>query len=384
MIIELRPNAEAPPDAVASAGRLLDETQQGARANDRPDLLRQLADAQQQLDRSGDIDGVLDVVLRALDSLTADLRSRRCMLADPARAARLRTELADLQLRRAGLDYARGEWPHLLGDGLAAVESDIEFALFVHVRTMLGEAEQLLRELDPAKAHSRLAGWLRARMLAETKAIYALAGSGAERVAGQLGALFGPGCAAQPQALAVRPAPEVTPRLSDAVPSWGGGYSVSERLLAVLMPCYGGVMMTVVLTRFIDAPLPGWLIALCAVAAALCLGGAALNGDRTRARENRRAASAAEIRATLEEFQFGVGKQVRDGLRARHAHLRRWATAELDHWQQVLDEELAGTGAEANTAERMPAELDDIADDLATIGAIRTRAANLRTIVRTS
>ena len=367
------------PENLASAHRLLDETSQGAQTNDRSDLIRRLAAAHQRLDHTRDVAGAVDEALRALDSLATDLRSRRRMLADPARTARLRTELVDLRSRQQRLASGQREWPHLLGDGFATVESDVEFHLVTRVRAVLAEAEETLRVEDPDKVSPGFSEWLRERMCVEAAELYAYAGVGAQRVADRLGELLGSACRPEPAELAVSPARELVAGLPEcAVGGWAGS-SVSGRLLGILMPGYGGMMMALVGSRFVDTQLPGWIIGFGALFGALCLGGAALSGDRSRQLENRRATAAAGVRVGgTEEFQLAIGKQVRDALGARQRNLRGWALAELDQLEQALAAEQAGTGAAVETAERLPAELDDIADDLATIEAIRGRAEQLR------
>jgi hypothetical protein len=103
----------------------------------------------------------------ALNSLEADLRARRAMLADPARAARLRAELADVRARVERFSSAAREWPYLLGDGFAAINPDIDYQLRGRVRAIVDEAETAINKSDPRKNTEPLQAWVRERLSAE-------------------------------------------------------------------------------------------------------------------------------------------------------------------------------------------------------------------------
>ncbi|WP_203756279.1 hypothetical protein, partial [Actinoplanes cyaneus] len=77
---------------------LLDVVQmvlQGAAANVRPDLERQMRVAAAELADGRPAMIIAETVIHALQQLEADLRSRRAVMADPRRRARLATEARD-------------------------------------------------------------------------------------------------------------------------------------------------------------------------------------------------------------------------------------------------------------------------------------------------
>lgn len=65
----------------ARARELVDLVMQGAEVNERPDLIRRLTAARHAL--AGAVRAAAGQVLRALESVEIDLRSRRTMLTDP-------------------------------------------------------------------------------------------------------------------------------------------------------------------------------------------------------------------------------------------------------------------------------------------------------------
>ncbi|WP_264653472.1 hypothetical protein, partial [Actinoplanes cyaneus] len=111
---------------------LLDVVQmvlQGAAANVRPDLERQMRVAAAELADGRPAMIIAETVIHALQQLEADLRSRRAVMADPRRRARLATEARDDEGRLRAFQAQAGKWPRALSDALAATLSDIEFAV---------------------------------------------------------------------------------------------------------------------------------------------------------------------------------------------------------------------------------------------------------------
>jgi len=116
---------------------------QGAEANERPDLVRRMrtaaglvADEQPAGDEAA---SVAATVVRALQSLEIDLRTRRAALCDPGRGARLAAEARHAETRLRRFQERAARWPRTLGDALSAADSDLEYAVHSRLRALLDE-----------------------------------------------------------------------------------------------------------------------------------------------------------------------------------------------------------------------------------------------------
>ncbi|MDT7702394.1 MAG: hypothetical protein QOJ30_4719 [Pseudonocardiales bacterium] len=360
---------------------LLGSALAGAAANDRPDLLERLDAARRALTtartdgaRVGALRATATELCRALDSLASDLRYRREVLADPARAARLRAELARARQR---VERARGlsrEWPQILGDGFAGLTSDSEFVLRTRSRGVLAEAERALGTLDPAKDAEQLADQLRTRLIAEAEQTYTGVRDGVRSVADRLVEVLELPVPLPVPDLPLQSPSELVAGLSDPRPSGAGRAPIPARLLTVVMPSYGGIMMAVVGTRLLGFQVPGWALAVGAGVGALALGGAALSGERKRGLDRRRGEARTAVRGMVDEFQMALGKQVRDAARAANTHLRRDTTAAFNRMEEDAAAQLTSAKAAVDGLARLPADVADVDDDIATVRDLRRRA----------
>jgi hypothetical protein len=298
------------------------------------------------------------------------------MLTDPSRTARLRAEHADVEVRYKRFTTASREWQHLLGDGFAVVNSDLDFQLRSRVRAVLSEVELAINSGDPKKNRDAFQAWLRHRLIFEAAIAYQGLHAGAHHVAVRLANLLDlpapvsfstPRVTAPEQLVSELPAREPAPHQSP----------IPARLLTIFMPAYGGIVMALVFSRYLGLVLPGWLIAVCAVVAALTLGGAAASGERSRQRERRQSYAVTAMRSTIDEYQIALIKQLRDGARGIQQDLRRITTDTVSQIRETLTAELDTTSAAANTAGRAHTELADIDDDLSTVADLRRRAEDL-------
>lgn len=395
-------NAQGGPGpGTARARRILETTIQGAQVNDRVELVERLSAARRLLDdptlpgRSGQdrtslpgpaADGRVSVlhtvgqeVLRAVDTLEADLRARRAMLADPARAARLQAELQQARDRSERFQGRSREWSQVLLEGFAAVNSDVEFDLRTRVRTVVGDAEKAIDEGDPAKNWNEFDNWLRSRLAEEAAASFAVLRTGTRRIAAQVAALLQLSGPEAIHPLPVAPPEGLLADLPRQDPSTGTSTPAPTRMMAVLMPAYGGIMMTLVPARFLGLELPGWLIAVCALLGALGLGGAALSGERKRQLDRRRSQAKAVVRSYTEWFLSTVGKQARDTSRAVQQDLRRGCAARTTTIAASFSAAVEQARRDADAASRVDEGLADIADDLGSLEKLRREARSLVT-----
>ena len=372
-----------PPDAGrarADLRELLDRCSAAATAHDRPDLVERLAGARRVLDTPGVAgDSVRDaaaVVLRACDSLEVDLRALRAHLQDPARVPRLQAELADARARRETFESRVQTWPAVLGEGFAALGSDLEFEVRRATRTVQAEADATLVSTDPGRHAPEFESWLRGRLVSEAERILGRLREDARAVTERLSEQVGPAGPDVPTP-PVLPAARLVADLRSHTPPVGGGQPLATRLLRVVMPGYGGIMMTFVLSRVMGLQLPGWLMAVAAALGALATGGAALLGDRRRQLERRRSEGRAMVRALLDDYQLVLGKQVRDAVRALQGELRTTTSVAVAAHLRRLSERLDAAASAAKGARRTGDEVAGVEADLGSVATLRDRARAL-------
>ena len=371
-------------EIIAQARELHDHALQGANANSRPDLVRRLNRAGHALDAASGADEQAAAVrllsaeaLRALDSLEVDLRSRCATLGDPVRTRRLGAELAGAQERSDRFKLVSREWPHIMAHGLAKVSSDVEFDLRARVRDLVSEAELAIDATDPDKYRDQLDAQLRGRLVIEADRSYQRVLTGAHAVADELATLFAlpvPNRIPEPPVTAPQ---RLVAELPDRHrPSPAG--PLPARLLTIMLPGYSGIVITLLLSRLLTPHLPGWLIAVCAVAGAIALSSAKASGERKRRLDRRRADATKAMRATTDEFQLALAKQVRDGVRVVEHDLRRETTATVTRLGSAIAGELATFQTATEVTRRAPAELAAVAKDLDSIAELRNRALELQ------
>jgi len=371
-------------DIPTEAAELLDQALKGAKVNRRPDLIRRLNRARQTLDTATGAEERIDAgrlvaqdVLRALDSLRVDLRSRRAMLSDPSRTAELRAELADVKARSERFKLVSREWPQTMAYGFAKVSSDIEFDLRCRIRALISDMELAIDASDPGKIRDQLDAKLRGHLVVEADRCYQHVHAGVRDMATEIAALIS---LPTPHRL---PAPPVVPphHLVATLPDRhrpSPRSPVPATLLTVLLPGYSGIVITLLLSRLLGLHLPGWMIAVCAVVGALALAGAKASGERKRQLDRRRADAAKAMRGTADEFQLALAKQLRDAVRVLEHDLRRATAATVTQLAPSIAEELDTIRATTETAQRAPAELAAIAVDLDTVAELRNRGLELQ------
>jgi hypothetical protein len=370
-------------DELSPAYELLEHTLAGARANDRPDLVRRLLAVQEELDALADRDGEAKAVeiaareaLRALDSLEADLGSRRAMLADPAHAPRLRAELASTKARSEQLAATAGNWQPLLDRSAASGSANLEFHLRARIAAVLAEAERTINRGDPGNGREQLNGWLRHQLVREADATYRLLHADVSGVAGQVAGQLGL------RAVHRVPAPRVVAPdlLVDALPYRPPAATAAPgpaRLLSVLIPGFAVLAAALVAVYLLGVTLPVWLLIAVGGVGALAVTGVAVRGERKRRLARRRADALGVVRSVVGEFGVALGRQAHNAVGGLHQELRRATAASVVARFAAVAEELDAIQGAAETAARGPAELAAISEDLDTLTDLRARAARL-------
>jgi hypothetical protein len=370
-------------DELSPAYDLLEQTLAGARANDRPDLVRRLLAVQEELDALADRDGEAKAVeiaareaLRALDTLESDLSSRRAMLADPTHAPRLRAELASIKARSEQLAAAAANWQPLLHRSAASANANLEFHLRARTGAVLAEAEQTINRGDPGTGREQLSGWLGQQLVREADATYRLVHADVSRVAGQVAGQLGL------RAAHLVPAPRVVSpdRLVDTLshrPPAAAAALGPARLLSVLIPGFAVIAAALGAAHLLGVPVGSWLVIAFGGVGALAVTGVAVSGERKRRLARRRADAIGVVRSIVEEFGLALGRQAHNAVGGLHQDLHRATAASVAARFAAVAEELDAIRGAAETAADSPAELAAITGDLDSLTDLRAQATRL-------
>ncbi|KUL42008.1 hypothetical protein [Actinoplanes awajinensis] len=357
---------------------LLDVVQkvlQGAAANLRPDLERRMSMAAAELADGRPAMIIVEAVMHALQSLEVDLRSRRAAMADPRHRARLAAEARDDESRLRAFQAQAGKWPRALSDALAATMSDIEFAVHNWLRALLDEGTAVIE--SPGLAGADLDRWLRQRLVAETEAVHRALHVAAREIGEQVAASIGVSEAVPPVHLDLEPPAELVAHIRRGPRILSERQTMATRLVSVLMPAYSGIMIALIVPRFLGLAMPYWLSTAVAASGAIALGGTALAGEKQRQRSRRNSESAAELRSLIDTFRMAVGKRARDGIRAIELQMQGGLSEAVTNQSQRLLAVAEASRRSAQAGEQPEQALTAIDLDLAFIGELRERTQRL-------
>ena len=169
---------------------LLDLCTKGATVHGRQDLVQRLIVARRFLGTAepgrfsfGAVRDAAAVALHACDALEQDLRARRAELLDPALPARVRAEYSDARARYEAFETPAQVWPAVLGEGFAALSSDLEFEARSATRAVQVDADSSIEAGDPGRHREQFEGWLRERLIFEAERIHHRLHTGARTIA---------------------------------------------------------------------------------------------------------------------------------------------------------------------------------------------------------
>jgi hypothetical protein len=351
---------------------IVDLVLRGAEANARHDLVRRMRLAADDLAAARPALPIAEAVVCALQSLEVDLRARRAALVDPGRGARLAAEARHAEARLREFQERTVRWPRVLGDALAATDSDIEFAIHNWLRALLDEGTVVIEE--KGLTGDDLDRWLRKRLVAETDAVHRALHLAAREIGERVASSIGLSEPVPPACLDLEPPAELVAYIHRGPRALSERQALATRLVGVVMPTYSGVMVALVVPRLFGIGMSLWLTVIAGAAGAVGLGGAALAGERQRQRGRRNAESAGELRSLIDAYRMAVSKRVRDGVRAveqqMHAGLNEVVTNESRRLSATADAARRAAGE----SERLQEALADIELDLASVRELQRRA----------
>ncbi|MFI1993552.1 hypothetical protein [Actinoplanes sp. NPDC020271] len=354
---------------------VVEKVLQGAAANVRPDLERRMRLAAAELADGHPTMIIAEAVMHALQQLEVELRSRRAAMADPRHRARLAAEARDDEARLRAFQAQAGKWPRALSDALAATMSDIEFAVHNWLRALLDEGTAVIESQGLAGAD--LDRWLRQRLVAETEAVHRALRVAAREIGERVAASIGVSEAVPPAHLDLEAPAELVAHIRRGPRILSERQTMATRLIGVLMPAYSGIMIALIVPRFLGLAMPYWLSTAVAASGAIALGGTALAGEKQRQRSRRNSESAAELRSLIDTFRMAVGKRARDGIRAIEWQMQAGLSEAVTNQSQRLLAVAEASRRSAQAGEQPERALAAIDLDLALIGELRERTRRL-------
>nr|MDT0663165.1 dynamin family protein [Micromonospora sp. DSM 115978] len=310
-------------------------------------------------------------VVGICEQIESQFEAERAALADPAAAAKVMDDLAEVKQRVEALKTAAAKWQQTLSDGIADLSADIDHDLRGRFRRVLEEADAQIEEGDPADVWEETERWLQARISDEVLANYMMLRDRSIDLSDAVATHFQEAAGHALHQVAV----------TDPVPLAGAGrvdhkielakMKVGKQAMVALKSAYGGALMFTML-----GTLAGVALGPIGVGIGLVMGRKGLREEKKRQRTSRQNQARNAIRRYCDEVSFVMTKDSRDTLRRIQRQLR-------DHYSGLADElsrsNTKALSAAAEAAQRTKAEresrLRDLAAELDRLRQLREHAA---------
>jgi hypothetical protein len=332
-------------------------------------LLRRVVALSDELDRRSTSQDVLAVA----EQLGSGMRAELAVQEDPQRLDALVAELTRAKARADELKQRYSRWQITLNDGVADLQSDIEYDLRDRLRSINREADQLIDDADPADVWDQFADWFHQQVSSAASANFVWAAERARWLAGQVAEHFAEGAeVALPQLrfAAQGMAAKVNELAQPEVEKVG----IGSKLYTASRGGYGGMLMVGMATTVAGLGLLNPI----SLGAAVLLGGKTIRDERKRMLQRRQNDAKVAVRKHIDEVTFQVGKDSRDMLRASQRQLR-------DHFSVLADEVstsiatsvAAAQSAVKTTSTERERRIRDLKAELARIDGLAERARKL-------
>jgi Dynamin family len=332
-------------------------------------LLRKVVAQSDELDRRSTSHDVLSVA----EQLAAGMKAELAVQEDPQRVEALVENLTKAKARADELKQRSSRWQITLNDGVADLQSDIDYDLRDRLRTITREAEQLIDDADPAEVWEQFSDWFHQQVSSAASANFVWAAERARWLAGQVAEHFAAGAEIAMPELRFDDegiAGKVDPLEQPEAEKFG----VGNKLFTGMRGGYGGMLMIGMATTIAGL---GMLNPL-SIGAGLLFGGKTLRDEKKRMLQKRRGDAKNAVRKHIDEVTFQVGKDSRDMLRRTQRQLR-------DHFSALAEEmstsiaasvQAAQSAMKTSTSER-ERRIRDLKAELARIDGLVERARAL-------
>jgi len=298
-------------------------------------LLRKVVAQSDELDRRSTSHDVLSVA----EQLASGMKAELAVQEDPQRMDALVQDLTRAKARADELKQRSARWQITLNDGVADLQSDIEYDLRDRLRTIGREAEQLIDDADPAEIWEQFSDWFHQQISSAASANFVWAAERARWLSTQVAEHFAEGAdVALPElrfddeGIAGKVDPLEQPEHEK--------FSIGNQLFTGSRGGYGGMLMVGMASTLAGFALLNPL----SVGAGLLFGGKTLRDEKKRMLQKRRGDAKIAVRKHIDEVTFQVGKDSRDMLRRTQRQLR-------DHFSALAEEVSTSISASVNAAQ---------------------------------
>ena len=288
-------------------------------------------------------------VLSVAEQLAAGMKAELAVQEDPQRVEKLVGELTRAKARADELKQRSSRWQVTLNDGVADLQSDIEYDLRDRLRTIGRDAEQLIDDADPADVWEQFSEWFHQQVSSAASANFVWAAERARYLATQVAEHFAEG------ADVVLPELQfddegVAGKVSELEQPESEKFGVGNKLFSGMKGGYGGMMMIGMATTVAGLGMFNPI----SIGAGLLFGGKTLRDEKKRMLQKRRADAKQAVRKHIDEVTFQVGKDSRDMLRRSQRQLRDHFSAIAEEVSRSLAESVqaAQSAVKTSTSER--------------------------------
>jgi Dynamin family len=331
-------------------------------------LLNKVVARSDELDRRSTSHDVLSVA----EQLATGIKAELAVQEDPQRMEGLVDQLTRAKGRADELKQRSSRWQITLNDGVADLQSDIDYDLRDRLRTIGREAEQLIDDADPAEVWEQFSEWFHQQVSSAASANFVWAAERARYLAAQVAEHFAEGAdVALPK---LRFDEEGMGTVNPLEAPEAEKFTVGNKIFTGMRGGYGGMLMIGMATTIAGL---GMLNPI-SIGAGLLFGGKTLRDEKKRMLQKRRSDAKNAVRRHVDEVTFQVGKDSRDMLRRTQRQLRDHFSALAEEMSTSLAASVAAaqSAVKTTTSER-DRRIRDLKAELGRIDALSQRARAL-------
>ena len=333
-------------------------------------LLRRVVARADDLDRRSTSQDVLAVA----DQLNTGFKAELAAQENPERAGALVAELQRAKGRADELKQRSSRWQITLNDGVADLQSDIDYDLRDRLRATGREAEELIDAADPGDIWEQFSEWLHQQVSAAASANFVWAAERARFLAAQVAEHFAEGADIPLPDLRFDQSQSIAGKVEALAKPEVETFGVGQKLFTGMRGGYGGMLMIGMATTVAGLG----LLNPVSLGAGVLFGGKTIRDERKRMLAKRKNDAKQAVRKHIDEVTFQVGKGSRDMLRRTQRSLR-------DHFSSLADEVstslaqsvmAAQSAVKTDTSER-ERRIKDLRAEIARVDSMAERARKL-------
>jgi hypothetical protein len=276
-----------------------------------------------ELDQRSASQDVLSVCQQLNTTMQAQLSART----NPEQTEALITQLEKAKAAAQELKSRASRWQITLNDGVADLQSDIDYDLRDRLRQITRESEAMIDEADPAEVWDELAGWVHQQVAGAASANFVWATQRTRYLAEQVAEHFAiAGQVALPD-IQMNTTDSMAPKVVGLVQPEEEKFGFGAKGMAGMRGGYMGALMFGMMTSLAGLALINPL----SIGAGILMGRKSLKDEKKRLLQRRQSETKMAVRKHIDDVQFQVGKDSRDMLRLMQRTLR-------DHFTTIAEE----------------------------------------------